>query len=105
MLAELNRFFANELGIDAIVGRPWLTRVAMPVLFAFHDFHQGLQDMHCNAHRGGRKGEKTRIAGRKDTYCRAKRHALPAPPFPDGRIEPAFVNCLQRNGSDEQATH
>jgi hypothetical protein len=41
MLAELNRFFANELGIDAIVSRPWLTRVAMPVLFAFHDFHQG----------------------------------------------------------------
>ena len=39
VLAELNRFFANELGINAIVSRPWLTRVAMPV--AFHDFHQG----------------------------------------------------------------
>jgi hypothetical protein len=34
VLAELNRFFANELGINAIVRRPSLTRVAMPVLFA-----------------------------------------------------------------------
>jgi hypothetical protein len=31
VLAELNRFFANELGmIDAIVRRPWLKLVAMP---------------------------------------------------------------------------
>jgi hypothetical protein len=34
VVAELDRFFANESGIDAIVRRPWLTRVAMPVLFA-----------------------------------------------------------------------
>jgi hypothetical protein len=34
MLAALNRFFANELGIDAIVSRPWLTCVAMAVLLA-----------------------------------------------------------------------
>jgi hypothetical protein len=35
VLAELNRFFVNELGIDAIVRRPWLTHVAVAVLFAF----------------------------------------------------------------------
>jgi hypothetical protein len=28
-----------------------------------------------------------------------KRRALPHSPFPDGRIEPAFVNRLQRNSS------
>ena len=34
-----------------------------------------------------------------------KRHASPHQPFPDGVIEPAFVNRLQRNGSDDRATH
>jgi hypothetical protein len=44
MLAALNRFFANELVIDAIVSRPWLTCVAMPVLLV-----RPLVDVRCNA--------------------------------------------------------
>jgi hypothetical protein len=34
VLDELSRFFANALGINAIVRRSWLARVAMPLPFA-----------------------------------------------------------------------